>query len=90
MHVDVDVDHPAAGEPLAHLGLERLERAAQRGELAVDRLRLVRHAAPRQVGARLAQLLEQRGLAHEPLELAGEHVDVAGLEQQPVASTTSS
>ena len=61
---------------------ERLAGGAAR-RAAVDRLGLVGDPAPRQArAARLAQLLEQRGLAHEPLELAGEHVDVAGLEQQ--------
>ena len=63
VHVQVDVDQPAAGEAVADGVGPRLGGSAQRGELAVDRLGLVGDAAPREVVAGCGGALAQRGRA---------------------------
>ena len=59
---------------------------AQRGELGVDRLDVVGHPRPRELQALALAGRREAGaqllVAQRALELGGEHVDVAGLEQQ--------
>ena len=86
VHVQVDVDQLPLGQARAHGGLGVGVVAARR-DLGVDRVEALRDAAPVVVvavalGAR-AQPGEQAVVADEALELGGERVDVAGLEQQP-------
>ena len=75
-----------AGEPGAHRGVA-LGRVAARGDLGVDRLEALRDARPVEVVVRAlrarAQARAQAVVADQALELRGERLDVAGLEQQP-------
>ena len=85
VHVQVDVDELALAQPRPQLGVPARRPPARR-QPGVDRLGLVADAVPREPVARAAHALAERAqqlaVAAEPLELGGEHVDVAGLEAQ--------
>ena len=80
VHVQVDVDHAPLREPLADLARHAHRRPAARRQLGVDLLDLGRRRALHERSSRGAAARAARRVAREALELAGEHVDVAGLE----------
>ena len=86
VHVQVDLDQLALGEPGADLGL-RVRVVALRGQALVDRLDVVGDLAPGELAARIARRARRAAragvVAHDPLELLGQHADVAELEEQP-------
>jgi hypothetical protein len=84
VHVQVDLDERPPGEPLVDLARDPDGRPAAGRQLAVDLLDLVGHALPREIGPG-GHTCGAR-VARQALELPGQHVDVARLEQQPVVA----
>ena len=86
MHVQVDVDQPARGEPCA-LPVVGARRMAARGDLRVDRLEAPGDGVPRELGRGrrhgAGEPAAQRVVPDQPLELRGEDVGVGGREEQP-------
>ena len=85
VHVQVDVDLRAGGDPAAHRPVRR-RLVAPRGQRRVHGLELLGEAveahALAHARAGRGQRGAQRRVADEAPELGGEHVDVARLEQQ--------
>ena len=87
MHVQVDVDQRARGQPGAHRAVGA-RRVAARGDLGVDAPRsappTALHASSGAIAATApASRPAQRAVGQQALELGGQRLGVAGLEQQP-------
>ena len=86
VHVQVDVDEVALGEPLAHRRAAVGRGGARRSPRRAPRTR--RPRAPTRARAcaaamRRCEAVDQRGIGDQPLELGGQRHRVARLEQQP-------
>jgi hypothetical protein len=88
MHVQIDVDQLPRPQPLAHAAVGPRVVAA-RHQPRVDRLELAGHAGPRERLAQSADLLAfalaQLRFGDQPRQVAGQRLQVTGLELESVA-----
>ena len=88
VHVEVDVDYVAGRQPPADGAVARPVAAS--GDLAVERIELVRDARPLELWVDgldpVAEIRQQVAMLDQPGELGGQRVRVARLEQQPAVA----